>query len=57
MNKCDDCKWWSDTMAQAIGHGPLEAVCLNSDNEKDFGNYVYKGCEHWEEGQPVDMKG
>ena len=26
--KCEDCRFWSDRLAQSIGGGPIEAYCL-----------------------------
>lgn len=34
MNKCDGCRHWSQMVAQSIGAGPIEALCLNSKSPK-----------------------
>jgi hypothetical protein len=26
--KCEDCRFWSERLAQAVGGGPVEAYCL-----------------------------
>ncbi len=45
---CGECRYWSEMMAQSIGCGPIEAVCLSSDGPKR-GRYVSarSTCEKW----------
>lgn len=30
--KCQDCRFWSEMVAQSIGCGPIEALCLNEES-------------------------
>ena len=30
--KCQDCRFWSETVAQSIGCGPIEALCICEDS-------------------------
>lgn len=51
--KCDGCKWWSEMVAEAVGCGPILALCLNSDSPHS-GKMVRSGCDCYEEGVSVD---
>lgn len=48
MQNCEGCRYWSEMMAQSIGCGPIEAVCLSLDGPKR-GRYVIARtvCEKW----------
>lgn len=30
--KCQDCRFWSEMVAQSIGCSPIEALCLNEES-------------------------
>lgn len=51
-HNCAGCKFWSERMAQSIGGGPVEAMCL-----ADGGQYSSKytrartTCDKWESGE------
>ena len=49
MNKsCGGCRYWSDMVAQAVGGGPVEALCLSDDGPR-HGKYTTErmSCEKW----------
>lgn len=48
---CHGCRYWSEMLAQAIGDGPLEAMCLAQDGPYT-GKYTTKRqtCKAYEEG-------
>ena len=54
MIVCDGCRWWSTTLAQCEGGGPVEALCLNRASPHQ-NKYVHRGCAHREPGEPVDV--
>ena len=56
MNKCETCKFWSESCARSIGCGPMEALCLNPAS-KNKGKYTEETetCSAFEEGSPIDM--
>lgn len=45
---CDKCRFWSEMIAQSIGGGPIEAMCL-SDDSPHKGQYTRERqtCEAW----------
>jgi hypothetical protein len=49
---CEGCKFWSEMVAESIGGGPLEALCLNQDG-KYSGEFTpgYVSCDKWESGE------
>lgn len=53
---CENCRYWSDKLAQAIG-GPVEAVCLVREGPHS-GRYTpgSASCDKWEDAPlgPVD---
>jgi len=32
--RCETCRWWSETVAQSIGGGPMQALCENAASPK-----------------------
>lgn len=52
MNKCENCYFWSEMIAQSVGCGPVEAMCLN-DNSDSYQEMVPEtfGCVDWENGE------
>lgn len=48
---CAGCRFWSEMIAQSIGGGPTEALCLSGDGEL-AGKYVSarQSCEAWKSG-------
>lgn len=48
---CHGCRFWSEMIAQALGGGPLQAMCLNPDSPMS-GKYTSKrqACGNWREG-------
>jgi hypothetical protein len=34
MEHCENCRYWSQLLAQSIGCGPIEAYCLSEDGPK-----------------------
>lgn len=50
---CLGCKFWSERMAQSIGGGPVEAMCLN-EQSPHYNRYVHRGCEHFVLGDAID---
>ncbi len=44
--RCENCRFWSERLAQAIGGGPVEAYCLVQGGPLS-GKYTagYQGCE------------
>lgn len=60
--KCENCRYWSEMIARAIGHGPVEAMCLSS-KSKYHSKYTSgrMGCEHALDGRDwlgaVDVPG
>lgn len=36
METCENCRFWSETVAQSIGCGPMEAMCENSASPYKF---------------------
>ena len=53
---CEGCKFWSALVAQSIGCGPIEALCLNKESDK-FNKMTKEAdsCESREPGQPIDL--
>lgn len=51
MGMCQDCVYWSEMIAQCIGGGPIEALCLNMASPLNS-KYTTKrdGCEFCVEG-------
>lgn len=46
--KCSNCRYWSEMLAQSIGCGPIEAVCLAPDGPKRLKftpSFYY--CQSW----------
>jgi hypothetical protein len=45
---CETCRWWSERCAQALGAGPIEALCLAQDGPKSM-NYTRANdtCPAW----------
>lgn len=55
MGKCETCRWWSETCAQSIGCGPIEALCENEHSPKFMVMTGERsGCDKYErnEGAP-----
>lgn len=50
---CDGCKFWSELIAEAVGGGPLKAMCLNSDSVYSQ-EMTYQGCTKFELGPSID---
>lgn len=48
---CEFCRYWSEMLAQSIGHGPIEAVCLAPNGPK-HGKYMPSNgtCASWADG-------
>jgi len=48
---CKGCRFWSEMIAQAIGGGPVQAMCLAQDGPHS-GKYTTGAmrCEKWQEG-------
>ena len=48
MNQCSGCRFWSEMVAQSMGGGPVEALCLSDDGPK-HGKYTTArmSCEKW----------
>jgi len=57
---CEGCRFWSEMVAQAIGGGPIQALCINGKSPLS-GKYTTKRmtCEAWQEGSlgAVDQPG
>lgn len=34
MNRCENCRFWSQMCARSVGSGPIEALCLAEGGEK-----------------------
>ena len=51
MHVCEKCRFWSEMCAQAIGKGPMEALCL-SENGPKKGKMVEESfsCPAWKSG-------
>jgi len=49
---CAGCKFWSEMLAQAMGGGPVTAMCL-SESSKYKQQYTpgWTKCEAWESGE------
>ena len=45
---CGTCRYWSEMLAQSIGCGPIEAVCLSS-GSASRGKFVREThrCDSW----------
>ena len=58
--KCGTCRYWSEMLAQSVGGGPIEAVCLSQAGSR-AGKWVpeYCTCEAWAENTygAVDIPG
>ena len=50
---CDGCKFWSERIAQSIGGGPVEALCLNQESMHK-GRMVHRGCDKYSPGRAID---
>ena len=50
-HECGTCRFWSEMVAQAIGNGPMEALCLSQTGTK-AGRYTTAraSCEAWKSG-------
>ncbi len=48
---CKGCRYWSEMVAQSIGGGPVQAMCLNqaSPNRAKFTGPT-RVCDQWAEG-------
>ncbi len=48
---CAGCRFWSEMIAQAIGGGPVQAMCL-AESGKYAGKYTvhYTRCDSWKSG-------
>ncbi len=48
---CAGCRFWSEMIAQAIGGGPVEAMCL-ADAGRFAGKYTSarRTCDSWKSG-------
>lgn len=50
MNTCEGCRYWSEMVAQSIGLGPMEALCLR--DASPHGGTMTKEtdtCSEWKE--------
>lgn len=56
MRSCDGCKYWSELIAQSVGGGPVEAMCLNKESTNSQ-EMVHGGCDYYEVGAAVDLYG
>lgn len=50
---CDGCKWWSEMVAQSLGCGPIEAMCLNPESS-EYQRMIRDGCSERKSGRAVD---
>ena len=50
MQNCENCRFWSDKLAQALGGGPVQAYCLAGDGPK-AGTYTSgrQTCDKWQD--------
>lgn len=48
---CKGCRYWSEMVAQSVGGGPVQAMCLNqaSPNRAKFTGPT-RVCDQWTEG-------
>jgi len=48
MQKCKNCRYWSEMLAQALDGGPVEAICLNALSPHS-GQYTagIQSCGYW----------
>lgn len=48
---CNGCRYWSEMVAQAIGGGGVQALCLSGDGQL-AGKYTYghQTCAVWKSG-------
>ena len=56
MKSCEGCKYWSELVAQSIGLGPLEAMCLCKESVV-YQHMVHMRCSCYDPGVPVDIVG
>ena len=48
MNNCGNCRFWSEMVAQSIGGGPMEALCLSETGPKASKYTTGRmSCEMW----------
>lgn len=54
-DKCEDCKYFSEMIAESIGCGPIHAMCLCG-LSKHHGKMVSESfhCEHYIHGHAID---
>ena len=50
-HECQTCRFWSEMLAQSIGCGPVEAVCLSQTGPR-HGKYTTgrMTCSEWKSG-------
>lgn len=50
VKKCDNCRYWSEMIAESIGCGPIKALCL-SDESPHKGKMTTSNqtCDAWGE--------
>jgi hypothetical protein len=48
---CKGCRYWSEMIAQSIGCGPVQAICLSQESERK-GRYTTgrETCAQWASG-------
>ena len=49
----EGCRWWSQMVAESLGCGPIEALCLNPESN-EYQRMVRNGCNKHETGRAVD---
>lgn len=43
---CENCRYWSQMIAQSIGAGPIEAWCLSSEQKQKY-RRATETCNSW----------
>lgn len=51
-NNCSSCRYWSEMLAQSIGVGPVEAMCLDAESP-NRGLYIAGSshCSRWKHNE------
>ena len=50
---CNNCKYWSELVAQSIGGTPVEAMCLSPDQPSKYRRGYYE-CDNYVGGRAID---
>lgn len=50
---CDGCKFWSELIAQQLGDGEMQAMCLNADSHR-YQQIMNGGCDKHTPGRAID---